>query len=350
MNDRENTLRAIRFETPEHIPVHFHINPSCWKSYPQEALFDLMESHAVLFPGFRRPGGAYIPDFMLNTCKDKPYRDDFGCIWETTQDGITGTVTGHPLPDWMNFDNYTIPDPHQSMGLGPVDWPSVARNMTDRKRNGDLTYGELRHGHTFLQICDIRGYQNVLFDMMDEEPRLEKLIAMVEEFNLFIVETYIKMGVDIMAYAEDLGMQKGPMLSPYLFRKYIKPSYQRLMAPARRSGVIVHMHSDGDIRDLVEDIMDGGVDIINLQDLVNGIEWIANRFAGKTCVELDIDRQCVTASGTPMQIDALIREEVERIGCKAGGLMMVYGLYPGIPMMNIKALMDAMEKYAFMYS
>ena len=110
------------------------------------------------------------------------------------------------------------------------------------------------------------------------------------------------------------------------------------------------MHSDGDIRTLADDIIDGGVDVMNLQDLVNGIDWIADKFAGKVCIDLDIDRQNITFSGSPDQIDALIREEVEKIGCKQGGLMMIYGLYPGVPMENIASLMDAMERYSSFYS
>ncbi|MBC8230383.1 hypothetical protein H8E77_12625 [bacterium] len=145
-------------------------------------------------------------------------------------------------------------------------------------------------------------------------------------------------------------MQVGPMLSPKHFRKYIKPSYQRLMSPAREAGCIIHMHSDGDIRDLVDDLIDGGVQVINLQDLVNGIDWIKNNLAGRICIDLDIDRQHITRFGTPAQIDALIREEVEKLGSKEGGLMMCHGLYPGVPLENVKALMDAMEKYATYYA
>ena len=48
--------------------------------------------------------------------------------------------------------------------------------------------------------------------------------------------------------------------------------------------------------------------------------------------------------------DALIREEVTRLGRKEGGLMMIYGLYPGVPLANVKALMDAMERYAGYYA
>jgi uroporphyrinogen-III decarboxylase len=158
------------------------------------------------------------------------------------------------------------------------------------------------------------------------------------------------MGCDIITYAEDLGMQHGPMLRPDDFRRYIKPSYKRLMQPAREAGLLIHMHSDGDIRLLLDDLIENGVDVMNLQDLVNGIEFIKEKLKGKVCIELDIDRQKVTPFGTPEEVDVLIREEVRTLGSKAGGLTMIYGLYPGVPLENVKALMDAMEKYAFYYS
>ncbi|MBM6920442.1 hypothetical protein H6A12_04640 [Phocea massiliensis] len=133
-------------------------------------------------------------------------------------------------------------------------------------------------------------------------------------------------------------------VNPACYEHY-KPSYQRMMKLARDKGKIVHMHSDGDIRLLIDELIDGGVDIINLQDLVNGVDWIAERFKGRVCIDLDIDRQSVTPYGTPEDIDRLIRTEVETLSSKDGGLMMIYGLYPGVPIENVKALMDAMERY-----
>ena len=101
---------------------------------------------------------------------------------------------------------------------------------------------------------------------------------------------------------------------------------------------------------LADDLIDGGVEIINLQDLVNGIDWIAENLKSRVCIDLDIDRVQVTRFGSPADIDALIREEVEKLGSPQGGLMMIYGLYPGVPMENVEALMDAMERYATYYS
>ena len=104
------------------------------------------------------------------------------------------------------------------------------------------------------------------------------------------------------------------------------------------------MHSDGDIRTLVDGIVEGGVEVVNLQDLVNGIDWIKEQLTGRVCVELDVDRQQITRFGSPAQIDALIREEVEKIGSREGGLMMIFGLYLGTPLTNVADLMDALEK------
>ena len=153
-----------------------------------------------------------------------------------------------------------------------------------------------------------------------------------------------------MKYPEDLGMQFGPMLPSDLFRKYIKPCYEKIMQPALDAGIPIHMHSDGDIRTLADDLVSSGVEILNLQDSVNGIDWIAGKFRGKLCVEVDIDRQRVTPFGSPEDIHRMVHEIVSKISIPEGGLCLIYGLYPGIPLKNVEALMDAMEKYAFYYN
>ena len=349
MNQRENTLRAIRFERPEYIPMSFHINAACWHHYDQDALQDLMEDHPFLFPNLVRQDDVQ-PHYQLNQRKGQPYADPWGCVWETSDDGLEGTVQRHPLADWSAFEHYAAPDPNVTNGIYPIDWQGLRVRTTQQKESDQLVRAGLPHGHTFLRLQYIRGYEDLLFDMADRDGRLHKLIAMVSDFNYEYVLRCLQLEPDIMSYPEDLGMQVGPMVSPACFREYILPVYRRIMKPARDRGCIVHMHSDGDIRALVDDLIEGGVDVINLQDLVNGVDWIAGKFAGRVCIDLDIDRQDITVRGTPERIDGLMREEVEKLGSVQGGLMMIHGLYPGVPLENVKALMDAMERYATYYS
>lgn len=349
MTRRENILRAIRFEHPETIPMEFSINAACWHHYDQEALQDLMEAHPRLFPGFQRQK-CVEPKLLLNQRADAPYRDPWGCVWQTTDDGITGAVTDHPLADWDAMETLVLPSASATDGTYPIDWQSLRVEVCAMKERGDFVWGSLPHGHTFLRMQDMRGFANLAYDMADEEPRLDRLIEWITDFNLDYVRRWLELEPDMMGYPEDLGMQIGPMVAPRHFRQYLQPVYRRLMEPATRQGVMVHMHCDGDIRTLAAEILDCGVDVLNLQDLVNGIDWIAENLAGKTCIHLDIDRQKITTRGSPGQIDALIREEVEKIGRAEGGLMMVFGLYPRVPLENVKAVMDAMERYMDFYS
>jgi len=353
----QNTLKAIRFERPDYIPVVFWINPACWHHYQPEVLFDLMAKHRILFgypqggaPPEFNPKNEQLPEIALWERAGVPYTDAWGCVWETTDDGITGTVTGHPLADWKVLESFTPPDPAETNGITKIDWSTIKKRILKARAEGKHYAGSLEHGHTFQRLSYIRGYENLLLDMTDRQAGLSRLMEMVETFNTGIVRRYIDLGVEMMCYPEDLGMQRGPMLSPEHFRTYIKPIYGHLMAPAHKAGCLVHMHSDGDIRDLVDDLVVSGVDALNLQDLVNGIDWIAANLKGRVCIDLDIDRQQITRFGSPKQIETLIREEVEKLGGREGGLMMIYGLYPGVPLENVKAVMDTMERYSSFYS
>jgi len=350
MNSRQNILRAARFERPDCIPMRFGITAACWHRYPQDALQELMAVHPLLFPDFQPSSEPVVPQYSPWRRAGAPYTDSWSCVWETLENGITGAVKLHPLSDWKHFDGFIPPDPETQDGWGAIDWNRIAADFKKAEEQDRLKAGSLRHGHTFLTLTYLRGYENLILDMADAEPGLRDLVHRVEDFNMAIVQRYVDIGAEWLGYPEDLGMQVGPMLSPDHFRRYVKPTYRRLMAPARDAGCLIHMHSDGDIRDLVDHLLDVGVEILNLQDLVNGVDWIAARLAGRVCIDLDIDRQNITRFGTPAQIDALIREGVEKLGSREGGLMMRYGCLPGVPLENIKALMDAMEKYAGYYS
>jgi len=351
MDARDNLLRTVRFEQPEYIPMTFHINASCWHHYSASALQDLMEAHPLLFPAFKKSTSPVEPLFPPFARAGEPFVDPWGCVWETSDSGIIGAVVKHPLESWDAFDSYCPPDPDAMTHWGPINWEAEAETIGPAVSQTCLSNGEIGHNHTWLKLTDIRGYQNAVLDMADGERRLFQLLEMLEHFNAGLVRNYIRFGrVEWLGFAEDLGMQRGPMLSPEHFRKYIKPSYQRLMRMARDAGCIVHVHADGDLRALMDDLRDCCIDVINLQDLVNGVDWIAENLAGRICIDLDIDRQHITVHGTPDEIDTLVHHEVKTIGSKQGGLMMIYGLYPGVPVENIEALMNAMEKYATYYS
>ena len=340
MTQRENMLKVIRFDHPDYIPIAFHVNDSVYSHYDPHAVEELLESHPII-AGKGRMRWDLVPKNKSDVDQNVTYFDEFGVQWKGAIDGIRGVIQKHPLEDFSKIRDYQFP-PIPKFNL-ERDREQVAKT----KDNGWFTSAGLPHGHTFLRLTDLCGFENVLMGMADEDEELIELIGKLEEYNAAFIQHYAQVGYDMISYPEDLGMQIGPMISPDLFREFIKPSYQRLMKPARDAGAIIHMHSDGDVRTLADDLIDGGVDVLNIQDLVNGIDWIREKFFGKYAIDLDVDRQKVTVFGTPAEVDALVREEVEKLSSPAGGLMMIFGWYAGTPLENIKALMDAFEKYMY---
>jgi uroporphyrinogen-III decarboxylase len=106
------------------------------------------------------------------------------------------------------------------------------------------------------------------------------------------------------------------------------------------------MHSDGDIKTLTSDLLRLPIQVLNIQDRVNGLDWIAQNLKGRVALDLDIDRQHITPTGTPTEIREYLREVLKKLYDPAGGLILTFGLYPGTPIENVKMLMDVLEHIA----
>lgn len=348
--NRNDILKTVRFDHPDAVPVVFHVNLACWESYPREELAGLIRDHPVLFPAgpppFATPGATIpYPPWCIG---NRPWIDPWGCRWETNVNGYVGIVRDHPLADPAALASFRAPDPEKTTHWAPVDWgddkhpPKAPVGFFPCLRSA-----EIGHGHTFLRLIDLFGYEKAVCGLADEDPALLGVLSVIEQFNYDLASRFVgRMKVEWLGYAEDLGMQYGPLISPALFRRHIMPSYRRIIGPAHGSNVIAHLHSDGDIRALAPDLLRLPLDVLNIQDIVNGPDWIAENLKGRVTIDLDIDRQKTSVFGTPEKIRRHVLEVLELLYDPAGGLILTFGLYPGTPLENVAALMDVLEAIA----
>ncbi|MFW6336989.1 MAG: hypothetical protein ACOC3G_07655 [Phycisphaeraceae bacterium] len=66
---------------------------------------------------------------------------------------------------------------------------------------------------------------------------------------------------------------------------------------------------------------------------------------GRVAIDLDIDRQGILRTGTPDDVDRHVRDVIDKLATPEGGLLLMHDLYPGVPMDNVAALMDALEAH-----
>jgi uroporphyrinogen decarboxylase len=150
---------------------------------------------------------------------------------------------------------------------------------------------------------------------------------------------------------DDLGAQENLMISPTSYREMLKPVHADLIAFIKtKTKAKVFFHSDGDIFDLVPDLVEIGVDILNpIQSGAGRMSDLAllKRTFGRNLTFCGaVDTQRILPYGTPAEV----REEVRRvIGLLGGGggylLGAVHTVMDEVPAENVLAMCDAVREF-----
>ena len=101
------------------------------------------------------------------------------------------------------------------------------------------------------------------------------------------IEILIKAKVAGVTFADDYGSVNGPFLSPALFQRHIMPQLRRMVACFRQMGAPVMMHSDGNLRPLLEGIVEG-TEINAYHPIERGagmdLKQVKDRYGGRLCL------------------------------------------------------------------
>lgn len=338
-----NYLKAAQFDRPQWIPCSVSLLPATWMKY-RESLEELVLAHPKVFPGYRR--GSRDFDWVPGPLYELGERTDcWGVVWRNIERGMDSQAVVHPLEDWSALDSYRAPDPLRDDLFGPrQDWGELARSFERAKSAGDIAAaGPLPHGFFFMRLYYLRGFENLMLDMATEEPRLERLIKLVEDYDAKVIAKTVELGAEFIYLGEDLGMQHSLPISPQMWRKYVKPSYEVMLKPCRERQLPVYLHSDGHILEIIPDLIECGVRVINPQVRANGLEGLKEVAKGKVAINLDLDRQMFPFA-TPSQLEDHIGEAIEVLDSPDGGLMLVAECAPDVPLENIEAICSAFER------
>ncbi|MGQ9596518.1 MAG: uroporphyrinogen decarboxylase family protein [Thermoproteota archaeon] len=345
MRIREKKLKVIDMNGCGWIPCRVGIFPTTWSKY-RERLEDLLVRHARLFPGFKK--GVIVFDDFGTRVRGREVLDAFGCLWRFNISGLQGQVVKHPLEDWADLAHYSLPSPEKGIvqeGGGTEPWDAVEEGIEKARSMDDVVVGGMPHGFFFQRLYYLRGFKNLMTDFVRNPDHLEKLIEMLTDYNLALVERFIRLRVDMISFGDDLGLQDRMPISEKAFRRFIYPSYRKIFQRVRSSGVRVYLHTDGHIMEVADALIEAGVSVLNIQDRVNGVENIRQRIKGRVCVDLDIDRQFIVPFSNPETIRSHIREAVMKLGSKEGGLMMYSEIHADVPLENIDAVCTAFEDF-----
>lgn len=341
INERENFLRAVEFGRPEWVPVIVSFAPIVWNKH-RERLEEIALSHPRLFPDFAK-GSVDFDTFSPVYREGEYFRDNWGCVWYNSQGGLEGQVVEHPLDDWKNFGAYVPPDVDRFTERGERDWNAIRNEIEEKRKAGQVAFGDGER--LFDRLYFLRGFENLMIDIATDDPHLPKLIDMLLEYETELTSRFLSIGVDVMVYHTDIGTQNGLMISPEKFRRYIKPMFSALFSASVAAGTPVLLSSDGNLLEIVDDLIECGVSIHDPQYRANTLEGIKRAYKGKMCIYLDLDRQMLPFC-TPDEIKEHVRSAVDELYLAEGGLIVEGSVWDNVtPLENIEALCTALEDY-----
>jgi uroporphyrinogen decarboxylase len=290
MLPKEIVLRAIEFRDPPRVPVSY-----CNRDF---------DSSDTLATGYA-PAADFVP------CE--PGMTEWGYVWHSL-DMTMGQPSTHPLADDGAVDAYRPPDPCAPGRLDAL--PAFIAQNSDRF----LRFGLGITG--FNTATFLRGFDQYLIDLHTDRPLAERILDYVIDFETGMIDQAVRAPVDAVAFGDDWGTQRGLMIAPALWRAVFRPRYADQFARIHRAGKKVWFHTCGDVRAIIGDLIDIGVDVIELlQPDIFGVEWLAREFGGKVCFCCSVDHQRRAVSGTRDEIFAYARQLNDMLGAFHGGFI-----------------------------
>jgi len=155
-----------------------------------------------------------------------------------------------------------------------------------------------------------------------------------------------------VTYADDYGTQNSQIISPDMFRRLIKPRLKILFETIIKSAPHAKrfFHSDGNVRPLIPDFLEIGVDILNpIHIRAKDMEPAdLKRDYGQDLVFWGggVDTQGILPHGTPQEVKDDVRRNIEALA-PGGGYVFntIHNIQADVPPKNLMAMWQALQEY-----
>ncbi len=195
----------------------------------------------------------------------------------------------------------------------------------------------------------LRGMENLMADMMMEEPIAEALFDRVTELAVRRAESYARSGVDAILLGDDIGMQHSLMMSESLYCEWLKPRLTRVIRAAKavNPDILIFYHSCGFVTPMIPHLIDAGIDVLDpVQPECMDFREIHDKFGDVLSFHGTIGTQTTMPFGTPDDVRREVFKNLEIAGEK-GGLFVspTHLLEPEVPVENVVAYIKACQDF-----
>jgi uroporphyrinogen decarboxylase len=267
--------------------------------------------------------------------KEGYFKDEFNVVWNRTGiDKDIGVVETYLLEDTANLASLPFP---------PVDREAIAAKCKAFIAKGTDTFKLAKVGMTlFERAWSLRGMENILMDMYDEEDFVAELLKKIADYDLEIINETLHYDFDGYYFGDDYGQQKGMIMGPPLWRKFIKPELARVFAPIKKKGIPVFLHSCGDNEAIFNDLIEIGLDVYQtVQPEIYDLAKIKKEYGNRLSFFGAISTQKTLAFVKPAELKEIITQTIQTLNVNGGYICApTHQVQADVPNENIKMMIE----------
>ena len=281
------------------------------------------------------------------------YSDEWRFIHHFPKDGHWFSLVNSPLEE-VDFERENIIENFSWPDAGNKKRFAGLREKAIQYKNQDkivMTKG-LCAG-LFEMHQRIRGMTNAMTDPMIFPGNSDKLAGKLAELKIeFWDELLHEIGdvVDIVGEGDDYGTQQSQLISPEQFRANYKPHFTSVLRfiKEKARGVKIMFHSCGNVRPIIPDLIEMGVDILNpVHIAATGMEpHQLKKDFGESIVFWGggVDTQKILPSGTTLEVIEDVKKNIDALA-PGGGFVFsaVHNIQAEVPVENMIAMLNTLH-------
>jgi len=262
--------------------------------------------------------------------------DEFGVVFDQTGiDKDIGNVIEFQIGSLEELARYDPP---------PVDEGQLHSRCGSLVRAKGENFSMASLGFSlFERAWTLCGMEDMLCYMKTDPEVVHSLFEKLTGRNLKILRTVLEYDIDAVYFGDDWGQQRGLIMGPEIWRSMIKPYFARMYGAVRAAGKTVVQHSCGDLREILGDFSEIGMDIYQtFQPEIYDIVKYKKILNGKLTIWGGISTQAHLPFKTPGEIYEITRNTIEVLGKGGGYIAAPTHDVPGdVPPENIDAMVRA---------
>jgi uroporphyrinogen decarboxylase len=202
------------------------------------------------------------------------------------------------------------------------------------------------------QIQFMRGYAAALEDLIAAPDFVDAFLDRYADFWTCMAEHALDtVGdvVDLVMWGDDLGTQQGPVMSPALYRRLIKPAHARMVQAVKKFNKPVLLHSCGSVAAFIPDLIEIGIDALHpVQVTAKGMDTarLKKEFGRDVTFWGGIDTHRVLPRGTAAEVREEVRRRIADLA-PGGGYVLgaVHNIQAEVPVENVLAMVKAAREF-----